>query len=230
MARVPLYKTAETEVLRRIETGVWPVGTRLGNEFELAAEFGVSQGTMRRALMTLESAGHLHRKPGRGTIVAEPTTAAAATPTDFHRLTLPDGAPLPLEVFRAKVTERAPEGEEAKLFPGPVHALSRTLKSGGDRFALEEVLIPVDLIPALDEDQPAGFLDLLADLALTPTQVEDRLHADITTMGDSVALACDRHTGLLCLTRVARDAGGKVLARQSLRMAGPAAYGVTLGG
>lgn len=231
MARVPLYKIAETEMLRRIETGAWPVGMRLGNEFELAEEFGVSQGTMRRALITLEGMGHLHRKPGRGTVVAEPSAAAsAAAPADFQRVTLPDGAALPSEVFRTRLDTRAPRDDEAALFDGPIHVLSRTLKSGGERFALEEITVPEDLAPAMDEDQPAELLDLLAALDLAPTRIDDRLHVEVTTMGDSVALSCDRHTGLLCLTRVARDAGGKVLARQSLRMAGPAAYGVTLGG
>ena len=84
MARVPLYKKAETELLRRIRSGSWPVGTRIGNEFELAEEFGVSQGTMRRALMSVEAMGLLHRKPGRGTVVADPGAAQTA-PTGPRR-------------------------------------------------------------------------------------------------------------------------------------------------
>jgi GntR family transcriptional regulator len=72
MARTPLYKAAETEMIRRIESGEWEVGKRLPNEFVLAEEFKVSQGTMRRALMTLEGMGLLNRKPGRGTLVARP--------------------------------------------------------------------------------------------------------------------------------------------------------------
>ena len=41
MARELLYKRAETEMRRRITDGDWAVGTRLGNEFELAEEFEV---------------------------------------------------------------------------------------------------------------------------------------------------------------------------------------------
>jgi DNA-binding transcriptional regulator YhcF (GntR family) len=77
MARTPLYKAAETEMIRRIESGEWEVGKRLPNEFVLAEEFKVSQGTMRRALMTLEGMGLLNRKPGRGTLVARPAPAAS---------------------------------------------------------------------------------------------------------------------------------------------------------
>jgi DNA-binding FadR family transcriptional regulator len=72
MARTPLYKAAETEMIRRIEKGEWEVGKRLPNEFVLAEEFKVSQGTMRRALMTLEGMGLLNRKPGAGRLWPSP--------------------------------------------------------------------------------------------------------------------------------------------------------------
>ena len=224
MPRQPLYKTAEIEMLRRITSGEWPVGLRLGNEFELAEEFGVSQGTMRRGLISVEAMGHLSRKPGRGTVVAEPTVAPPAAPPDLRRLFLPDGDRLPLSPFRASLTTCMPEGAERAFFSGPVHVLSRTLKSGGDRFALEQILIDTSAVPEMDEDQPVEFLPLLHALDLPTTTLEDRIHADVTSMSESVALACDRHTALLCLTRIARDRAARPLAVQTLRMAGPASY------
>lgn len=237
MAREPLYLKAEKELLNRITSGRWPVGTRLGNEFELAEKFGVSQGTMRRALISVEAMGYLSRKPGRGTIVADPgpTEAPAATPPGtqpaaFRRLSLPDGELLPLDVFRARLTDRGPRQADASVFDGPLHILTRTLKSGGERIALEEIALPRSLVPDMDEDQPADFIDLLLALDLVPARLDDHLYADMTDMGTSVALACDRHTALLCLTRLARDSDGKALARQSLRLAGPVGYKVTLGG
>lgn len=229
MAREPLYKKAETEMLRRVKSGTWAEGMRLGNEFELAEEFGVSQGTMRRALMTLEGMGYLHRKPGRGTIVARPVRPDTPAP-DFDRLHGPEGTPLNLEVFRSRRALRAPDATEQTLFgPGRLHDYARTLKSGGDRFALEEVHIPVALCPDAGEDLPADLTDILVALDLAASRVEDRLHAEETSMSDAVALSVDRHTPLLCLTRVAVDADGTPLIRQVLRMAGSAAYGVTLG-
>ncbi|MGI3185634.1 GntR family transcriptional regulator [Nioella aestuarii] len=224
MAREPLYKKAETEILRRITSGEWPEGMRLGNEFELAEEFKVSQGTMRRALMTVEAMGYLNRKPGRGTVVAVPKAAEPAAPPDLRRLFLPNGDRLQLEPFRANLTTRAVEGTERDFFSGPVHALTRTLKCGGERFALEEILIDAAAVPEMEEDQPVEFLNLLHALNLPTATLEDRLHAEVTSMSASVALACDRHTGLLCLTRIARDSAAKTLAVQTLRMAGPANY------
>lgn len=229
MPREPLYKKAQAEMLRRINAGVWAEGDRLGNEFELADEFGVSQGTMRRALITLEGMGYLRRKPGRGTIVSTPQSVGAATGTGG--LTGPSGAPLELEVFRSRHTLRAPGVEDSVVFgAGRLHEFTRTLKSEGDRFALEEVYLPEMLFPNPDEDLPADLEGILARHGLTAARIDDQLHAEETTMSDAVALSTDRHTPLLCLTRVAFDADGTALARQVLRMAGPATYGVSIGG
>jgi len=228
MPRQPLYKQAETEMLRRIKAGIWAEGLRLGNEFELAAEFGVSQGTMRRALITLEGMGYLHRKPGRGTIVAKPQGQAA--PVGFDRLRTADGAPLELDVFRSRHALRAPDaGEEALFGRGRIHEYTRTLKSGGDRFALEELHLPAAICADPEEGLPADLEAVLGQIGRSATRVEDRLHTEETSMSDAVALSVDRHTPLLCLARVAYDAEGIALIRQVMRMAGPAAYGVSLG-
>ncbi len=126
---------------------------------------------------------------------------------------------------------RAPSPADQALFQnGRVHEFTRTLKTGGTRFALEEVMVPDHICPDPDEDLPADFVELLSALDLPVARIDDRLHAEETSMGDSVALAVDRHTPLLCLTRVAYAADGTALAKQVLRMAGAAAYGVTSGG
>lgn len=132
-------------------------------------------------------------------------------------------------MFRARLSRRAPEGAEAAHFDGLLNVLTRTLKSGTDRIALEEIVLPVAFAPDMAEDQPADFSDLLAAQGLSPARIDDRLHAEVTDMATAVALTCNRYSGLLCLTRLARDRNGTPLARQSLRMAGPAAYAAALG-
>jgi len=230
MAREPLYRKAEAEMTRRIRKGIWQPGRRLPNEFVLAEEFGVSQGTMRRALMTLESQGLLDRKPGRGTVVATPRAGAATdrqAATGFDRLEVVE----PPQVFRDKGHTRTANETEAALFgPGDVHVITRTLRCAGARFALEEIILPAALAPDIPEGLPAGFVQVLAEYGLHPARMDDRITADLTSMGDAVALSVDRYTPLLCLERVARDTGGRALGRQRLRIAGDAAYGVTLTG
>ncbi len=226
MARVPLYRAAETEMIRRIRSGEWAVGQRLPNEFGLADEFGVSQGTMRRALITLEGMGLLARKPGRGTIVAEPVapTATAAAKGGL-------GAAAELTVFRAKTSTRGAGTTEAALFgTGRLVAMERVLKRGGERAALETLVMPEVLIPAPDEDSAAELVAFLAAHGVDVATIDDQITARLCTMGESVALAVDRNTALLGLTRIARDAKGAVLAQQILWLvADDIGYDVTLG-
>lgn len=221
MARVPLYKTAETEMIRRIRAGEWAVGLRLPNEFGLAEEFGVSQGTMRRALITLEGMGLLHRKPGRGTEVCAqaPGQAQSAAPRPNARLQDKAGQPPIFEVFRANQATRGADDAELALFGTPrLATLDRILRRDGARAALEEIAVPEALIPALDEDAAPDLAELLEDAGLSAAWIDDHVTAAITTMSESVALSCDRHTALLVLTRTARDAQGAAIARQRLRL------------
>ncbi|KAA9132393.1 GntR family transcriptional regulator [Microbacterium caowuchunii] len=53
----------------RIASGEWPAHYRLKSEPDLAAELGVSRGTLRRALTTLIDEGLLRQVRGRGTFV-----------------------------------------------------------------------------------------------------------------------------------------------------------------
>lgn len=220
MARVPLYKAVETEMIRRIRAGEWAVGMRLPNEFGLADAFGVSQGTMRRALITLEEMGLLARKPGRGTVVcaAQPaqSTAPAAAKPELRDVT---GAPLTFEVLRAHSATRGPDRAELALFATPrLATLERLFQRNGRRCARDMVVIPEAVLPAIDEDADPDFAELLQDAGLDVATIETQLAATMTTMSASVALDCPRYTALLVLTRTARDAEGNAIARQVLQV------------
>ncbi|MEM1272762.1 MAG: GntR family transcriptional regulator [Pseudomonadota bacterium] len=218
MARTPLYLKAETEMRRRIADGDWPVGMRLGNEFQLADEFRVSQGTMRRALITLEQEGLLSRKPGRGTLVAAPRPMKSSA---TGALSGPNG-PAEFEVHRSRLSTRRPNADEVALLgQDKVHHLERLLKLDGDRAALEEMIVSADAVPAMQEDAAIDLVDALAAQGVKDVSVEDEIRAEMTSMGDSVALSCDRNTALLCLTRTARNTSGDVIARQVLRISEP---------
>ncbi|CAM5610366.1 MULTISPECIES: GntR family transcriptional regulator [Streptomyces] len=61
----------------RIASGAWPAHYRLKSEPELAQEYGVSRGTLRRALTTLIEEGLLRQVRGRGTFVTSTTIEPA---------------------------------------------------------------------------------------------------------------------------------------------------------
>src|SRR5262245_22052084 len=70
----PLYMQVRDALAERIATGHWRPGAAIANEGDLAREFGVSSGTMRKALDLLESEHLLTRRQGRGTFVNDQTS------------------------------------------------------------------------------------------------------------------------------------------------------------
>ena len=65
----PLYLQVRDAVAERIATGTWKIGIAIPNEGDLAREFGVSVGTVRKSLGLLEEQHILTRQQGRGTFV-----------------------------------------------------------------------------------------------------------------------------------------------------------------
>lgn len=65
----PLYLKIKHDLAERIARGEWKIGAILPNEGELARTYGVSAGTVRKALDELERERRLTRVQGRGTFV-----------------------------------------------------------------------------------------------------------------------------------------------------------------
>jgi len=70
-SREPSYYQIKRALLSRIESGEWTPGARLPTEQELQDQFGVSRGTVRRALDELVFEGRIRRRSGKGTFVRE---------------------------------------------------------------------------------------------------------------------------------------------------------------
>ena len=64
------WQTIRHEVIRRISERIWPPGTLIPSEHELAREFGCARATVNRALRELAEGGLLDRRRKAGTRVA----------------------------------------------------------------------------------------------------------------------------------------------------------------
>ena len=91
----PLYQQIKTLLTTSLEAGQWQPGQPIPSETELAARFGVSQGTVRKAIDEMAAENLLVRRQGKGTFVA--THAEAQTQYRFLRLTPDAGAPAALQ-------------------------------------------------------------------------------------------------------------------------------------
>lgn len=88
----PLYRQIKALITRSLQAGEWRPGDAIPSEIELAARFGVSQGTVRKAVDELASENLLVRRQGKGTFVA--THFEEKVQYRFLRLTSDDGKPL----------------------------------------------------------------------------------------------------------------------------------------
>lgn len=68
----PLYHQIKENISRQVVSGRWKSDHALPSETDLCNHFGVSRGTLRRALGDLENQGLIVRRQGRGTFVAKP--------------------------------------------------------------------------------------------------------------------------------------------------------------
>src|SRR5947209_3720644 len=65
----PLYRQVKEVLIKQLGDGSWVPGQLLPSEPEIAADLGVSPGTVRKALDEMSSESLLVRRQGRGTFV-----------------------------------------------------------------------------------------------------------------------------------------------------------------
>lgn len=87
----PLYQQIKALLLENLKAAIWKPGEPIPSEMELAARFGVSQGTVRKAIDALTTENLLIRRQGKGTFVA--THHEARAQFRFLRLVPDQGVP-----------------------------------------------------------------------------------------------------------------------------------------
>jgi GntR family transcriptional regulator len=157
-SRRPLYLQLAHAMAERIATKAWRPGGALRNEGDLAREFGVSPGTVRRALERLEQTGLIARRQGRGTFVCDPTSTKLMD--RFSNVQGADGARIAVKVQSVGIgaaTATAEETARLSLAPGdPVYRIRRILLDGDVPFMIEKASVPAVLFPGLEQNDRAG--------------------------------------------------------------------------
>ncbi len=97
-----LYKAVVSEILKLIDAGTYPPGSRLPGERDLAERFDVSRVTIREAEIALEALGHIVIKTGSGAYVLRGSNKA------------PDGLP-DVSAFELTAARSVIEAETAAL-------------------------------------------------------------------------------------------------------------------
>ena len=82
---IPLYAQLTGIIKNTITSGTLRVGDLLPSEAELCDKFEISRNTVRQAIGSLEEAGFVVRKRGKGTFVADPSTRRKGVQYSFRK-------------------------------------------------------------------------------------------------------------------------------------------------
>jgi len=215
-----LHARLRDQLAARLAAGEWPPGTALPAESKLAAEYGVSLQTMRRAISHLEQEGLVDRQHGRGTF-SRPAKGADSL-LRFFRVTdaqagneaiLPESRILsstrvPLPADAARRLRRQP-GEEALC-------LSRLRSWNGAAILYETIHLPLpEAAPLLDlqpEDYGALLYPLLKErCGLLVARAEDEITVTKADAHAASMLQIRQGEPVIVAERIAYDAGGRAV-------------------
>jgi len=177
----PLYKQAYELLTSRLVNGDWKPSEPLPSEHALAAELGVSQGTVRKALNQMVAENLLDRRQGKGTYVAEHTQESSLF--RFFRLREPNGESLIPETKVLSSSRRAATAAEKRHLnlegSSPVVELIRLRYLKGEAAILEKVIQPLSVFPDIDKETelPNSLYTLYQEkFGISIVSVRDELH------------------------------------------------------
>lgn len=215
LATRPLYLQVGDFLAERIATGEWKSGRSIPNELDLAREYQVSMGTMRKALNLLRSQRLISRQRGRGTFVTD-----RLIPEQDLRLNCirgPDGERIIADVESAEITEGAANEIERKrlcLLSGDrVYRTRRRRLIGELPFILEEASLPAKVFPGLPI--MLSLTHRIATVAHTYGILlgkgEERISIRVASATEVESLGVAPSSPIMVLDRVMRSLDGRAI-------------------
>ena len=157
-ARTPLYRALKLQFTEALREGRWKHGQKIASESVLAQRYGVSVGTVRKAVGELVAENVLLREQGRGTFVR--THGRDYMLSVFFRIVGKDGGhELPVVRLLSMTTGRADAttAEALRIKPrSPVIEVENLLSLDGRPAMLDRMRVPRSLFPDLTERVFAG--------------------------------------------------------------------------
>jgi len=111
----PLHIQVRNALSANLETGVWKAGDQLPTEAELSRQLGVSEGTVRQAILALVKESRLTRRSGKGTFVSRLRFDESFTRFFRFKSNERSAEPLLNVTVREARIERAPHPEVRRI-------------------------------------------------------------------------------------------------------------------
>lgn len=201
----PLYSQVRDLIAGQISSGQWGPGAALPNETALSQSFGVSIGTIRRAVEGLEDMGIVVRRQGRGTFVA-----GLGLPSVADRLCRIRGPQSEHLDFTHRILgreQRAASAWEARLLKldpgGEVAVLTQVVLTRDVLIGLERSVLPGSLASALEASISLGrnLYTVLGEEGHMVTRAEEIVTAVLADENDTRVLSVPTGKPLLQIER-----------------------------
>ena len=213
----PLYLQIKALLEKSLEASEWGPGTAIPSEIDLAGRFGVSQGTVRKAIDALAADNLVVRRQGKGTFVATHTEERASS-FRFLRIHRNDGhseypASRLLDLKRGKAGVETARLLEIKAGE-PVLILRRVLEWSGEPVVLDEITLPAALFRGLTRARYEayhgsmyGFFE--TQFGVRMLKARERVSAIAADAGSAAALGVAVGAPLLAVDRVTLTYGDR---------------------
>ncbi len=206
--KVSLYVQVKQQMRARMENGQWPSNSKIPGEHELAAQFGISRATVRKALDELELEGAVTRRVGDGTYVSVPKIdQRLGSFYSFSTEVRAMGMTASTTVMDFVVIQADPMLQSRmRLEPEAlVYRIRRLRMADGIPFALETSFVPYSLCPKLTRElvDEYGLYEALRNSAgLQPDAAQETFEAVLLSREEALYLQCPVPSAALRLERL----------------------------
>ena len=213
----PLYLQVKELLTQSLAGLEWGPGETIPSELDLAARFGVSQGTVRKAIDALAADNLVVRRQGKGTFVATHTEERSSM-FRFLRIRRNDGRdeyPVSrlVDVHRGKASSEVARALEFKT-GDTVITVRRLLEYGGHPAVLDEIVVPAPLFKGLTRSRVERYRGSMYGLFETQfgvriVRAREKLSAVAADAGRALLLRVAAGSPLLAVERVTYTFGEK---------------------
>ena len=206
----PLYREVKRQMMGGLVQGEWKPGEAIPSERRLSERYGISIGTVRKAIDELVAENILIRQQGRGTYVASHNRDRMLF--YFFHIVPEAGAKAYPEVrllsFGRGKADRI-EAERLRIAPAdPVLRIRNLLALSGVPIILDDITLPVTRFPGLTEKQFRARTSTIYNLyqeafGLSVVKTSERLRATLADADAVAHLSLAAGTPLLQIRRVA---------------------------
>jgi len=212
----PLYKQVYSLLTERIVNGDLKPSESLPSEQALAAELGVSQGTVRKALNQMVAENLLNRRQGKGTYVSEHTQESSLF--RFFRFREPGGENLVPQTKLISLERRAcNKHEQAQLNLSDselVVQMNRVRSLEGQAVIVESIIQPLSVFPDIDLEPkiPNSLYTLYQEkFSISIVEVREELRATAMPAESAASLGLNAGDPVLCVERASVNIDGRVV-------------------